>query len=203
MNFSEFIGMIHSYAPEGKTKSEYVPFLIDQIMEEPFTEKDKQKAADEEYNPIATLTPNACEKIFNGSRNIRKNHARIIRSHLDKKKFDAYIINNFSNYAIDCFSKILTKANIPVIDNQVSIACADTFENILTDLVNGTPKHSSDYLKGFMDGIDLTTESFLKRLGALPLETPVSDVLRSMCGTSALCGSTPSLISSSCEPKKD
>lgn len=202
MNFSEFAHMIYSYAPERKTKSEFVIFLIDQIMEEPFTEKDKQKAAVDEYNPLAELTPNAREKIFNGSRPISKDHARIIRSHLDKEKFDDYIAN-FSNYAIDCFSKILTKVNIPVIDNQVSRACADTFENILTDLVNGTPKQSSDYLKGFIDGINLTEESFLKRLGALPLEMPVSDVLRSIGGTSAPCGLTPSLISSSCEPKKD
>ena len=203
MNFSEFANMLYRFDTEELTHSKYVPFLIEQIMEEPFTEKDKQKSYDGKYNPLDKLAPNACEKIFNGSRNISKEHARIIRAHLDKDKFDDYIAN-FSNYSIDCIKQILIKDNIPVTDNEVSRACADAFEEILTDLVNGTPKQSSDYLKGFMDGIDFSAESVLKRLRALPLEMSVSDILRSMGGTSASCVvQTPSLISSSCEPKKD
>ncbi len=199
MNFSDFAHMIYSYDTKGLKKSEFVVFLIDQIMEEPFTEEDKQKEDDGKYNPLDKLAPNTLEKIFNGSRNISKEQARIIRSHLNKDKFDDYIAN-FSNYAIDCFKQILIKANMPVTGNEVSRACANTFEKILTDLVSGTPKQSSDYLKGFMDGIDFTAKSVLKRLGALPLDTPVSDVLRSMSGTSALCSSPPALISSSCKP---
>lgn len=135
--------MLYPYAPEGKTKSEYVPFLIDQIMEKPFTEKDKQKADDDEYNPIATLTPNALEKIFNGSRNISKKHAKIIRAHLDKEKFDNYIITKFNDEAIDSFCKTLKNAGISITDDSVSLTCANIFENILKDIIKGNPKDST------------------------------------------------------------
>lgn len=142
MKFNEFVAMIYSYDTKGLTKSEFVIFLTNQIMEEPFTEADKQKELNDKYNPLASLTSNALEKIFNGSRNISKKHARIIRSHLDKDKFDTYI-TTFNNNAIDYFCETLKKAGISITDNQVSLACADTFEKILMDVANATSKQSS------------------------------------------------------------
>ena len=143
MNFSEFANMIYDFNAEKLTHSKYVLFLIDQIMEEPFTEEDKQKAYDGKYNPLDKLAPNTLEKYFNGSKNISKEHARIIRAHLDKDKFENYIITKFNNKAMDYFSKTLKEAGISIIDNQVSLACADTFENILEDILKDNPKDSS------------------------------------------------------------
>lgn len=108
-------------------------------MGEPVTEEDKQKEINGEYNPLAKLGPSMLEKIFKGERNISKEHARIIIDHLDKDKFDTYI-TTFSNNAIDYFCETLKNAGISITDNQVSLACADTFENILENILKNTPK---------------------------------------------------------------
>ena len=55
--------MIYLYDTECKTQSEFVLFLTDQIMEDPFTEADKQKASKDEYNPLANLKQNTVQKI--------------------------------------------------------------------------------------------------------------------------------------------
>lgn len=143
MNFSEFANMIHPYDKEGKTQSGFVLYLIDQIMEDPFTEADKQKASKDEYNPLANLKQNTLEKIFNGSKNISKRSAKNIRAHLDKDKFDNYIITKFNNEAIDSLGETLKNANISIIDDSVSLTCANTFENILKDIIEGNPKDST------------------------------------------------------------
>lgn len=189
MKFSEFAKMIHLHDKEGLTESDFVPFLISQIMEEPVTKADKQKELNEKYNPLENLSNNTLGKIFNGSRNISKKHARIIRAHLDKDKFDTYI-TEFNNDAMESFCATLKEHGVSINDNQVSLACADTFENIITDLVNGTSKKSSDnYSNGFRDGIRAAITSTSKRKNSSRI--------------SVICGTTPTLISSSCDPKEN
>lgn len=194
MKFSEFANMIYPYDKEGKTKSGFVLYLIDQIMEAPLTEKDKQKEANDEYNPLDKLSISTLEKIFNGSRNINKRRAQIIRAHLDKDKFDTYI-TEFNNNAMESFCATLKENGVSINDNQVSLACADTFENILTDLVNGTSKQSSDnYSKGFMDGID-KTEEVVSKHRILPRKSPSFVTPHKI---SVSCGAPTSKISVNC-----
>lgn len=75
----------------------------------------------------------SCRKIFNGSRQISSKNAGKILSHLDKAKFENYILNTVSDTTLHLFVLALQEKGIEVTETQIETVCTDLFASILED----------------------------------------------------------------------
>jgi hypothetical protein len=126
--------MLYPFMGKGQKISDFVLFLIDLIMEDPFTEQNKQKLIDGEYNPLAKKGVSMLEKIYNGSREISEKDAGIILSHFNNPdKFDDYMAAQLSQDVLDLISKDMQRKGITIENSNVSGICANIFFKILND----------------------------------------------------------------------
>ena len=120
---------------KGESKSNFLICLTNEIMVDPLTETDQQKASNDEYNPLAGKGTSVLEKIYNGKRNLPAKDAGEIVSRLDKEKFIEYL-SEFPDDTIKLIGIALNKngVNPPVNDlNNIINACTDLFVSVLAN----------------------------------------------------------------------
>ena len=91
MNFSSLASTLYPLIGGGQNKAEFVLNLVDQIMAEPTTERDKELEDKELYNPLEKKTRNTREAYLSGKREIGEKDARTILSRLDPDRFSEYL----------------------------------------------------------------------------------------------------------------
>lgn len=110
--------------------SDFVLCLTDQIMKLPSSEEDEKKESADKYNPLYEYEPSMLQKIYNGTRQISSQKARIICSHLDKNRFTDFL-SEFPDDVIELIHSSLQAAGRKF-DNQETLdECANLFESIL------------------------------------------------------------------------
>jgi hypothetical protein len=132
LTFSDFAKLLSPIIGGGKKTSDFVLFLIEQIMEVPFTEADKRKAEECQYNPLAALDISTLEKIYNGTRAMSKKNAEAVLAHVDKDGFSGYL-STLSNDVIDLVGDALRSNGIAIVDSDVIATCADLFVSVLSE----------------------------------------------------------------------
>jgi len=117
--------MLHPFIGRGQNKYEFVIGLIDQIMQEPITEHDKELQDKCLYNPLEK-NRNTLEAYFSGKRQISKKAAGAIISRLDPDRFRSYlsglnlnpnVINMLKDKLRTYMKDIVTENVIDVITN--------------------------------------------------------------------------------------
>lgn len=130
MDFNGFAQLLFPFCGDGQKKSVFVTTLIDNIMEEPSNETDKVKAANGEYNPLATLQADALNRIYKGSRRITSQNASAILGRLDKDRFNDYI-SGLTTDALKSLCSTLNEHNISATHFDVGKTCAELLEEAL------------------------------------------------------------------------
>ena len=90
MNFSEFAHMMKSYIFTEKTIPDFLIHLIDQIMQDPYSDEDRTADKEDRYNPMCKYHRSKLSKIYNGKNDIPEKGINKICSHIDKDKFSDY-----------------------------------------------------------------------------------------------------------------
>lgn len=130
MTFSEFAKMMYPLIGKETLTSDFVLCLTDQIMKLPSSEEDEKKESADKYNPLYEYEPSMLQKIYNGTRQISSQKARIICSHLDKNRFTDFL-SEFTDDVIELIHSSLQAAGRKF-DNQETLdECANLFESIL------------------------------------------------------------------------
>lgn len=140
ITFSDFVNILYPYLGAGRNRSEFIVDITNLIMEKPCTEKDRQLAYEDKYNPLCHLTPNMREKIFRGDRSLSQKDAQAILKHLDINNFKAYLLLQPKD-VINQLGDILCNRNIEMkVDEdgeiEVEITFAELFALILQDCAN-------------------------------------------------------------------
>ena len=135
MTFSDFAKMLYPFCGGENKTSDFVLSLFVNIMEDPSTEEDIQKASNDEYNPFAKLNISTLEKIYNGGRSISKSNARTVFAHLDKGKFEDFIAS-LPVDTINLLKDAVRARGYDVNDFDVPNKCADIFASILENCIN-------------------------------------------------------------------
>lgn len=168
--------MLYPFIGNGEDKDKYIILLTTQIMEEPFTNVDKQKDINDEYNPLSKKGDSMLTKIYNGSREISKRDASIMLSHLSKEHFIGYL-TNYPPDVIDMISKAMQENGITIIDNDVITTCADLFVSILTDCIKRkTVKETLDAEYKKEESSSFNLERIIENILFNPEDPNLSDV---------------------------
>ena len=130
ISFSDLAKLLYLSCGDGVKQTDFILVLIDNFMEEPSNETDKQKSADGEYNPLFAVQPNTLKSYFNGNSKISAQNATIILGRADKARFEDYI-TKFSSDALDAICIALAKYNVSATSMNVGEICADLMEKAL------------------------------------------------------------------------
>lgn len=170
MTFSEFAKILYPFCGNGGKTSDFVLTLIENIMEIPANE-DAEKAANDEYNPLAGLDIGTLEKIYNGNSKISKKNASAIFTHLDKGRFSDYI----DSLPTDTLA--LLKDSLKNLEIETGAAhgvpdkCADILTSILMNLAGVKNASTSLQNVNALPYIEMSTElvpSFTTQRGMIP-----------------------------------
>lgn len=143
MTFSEFAKALFPFCGAGRGTADFVLSLIEHLMEIPPTNDDEAIDATDNYNPLAELSPNTLEKIYNGDRDIAATRATQILNHLDKSRFEEYI-DTLSMDSLSEICKALNEYGISATPQDVSAKCANAFVEIITRCATKAGKPHKD-----------------------------------------------------------
>ncbi|MCL2187952.1 MAG: hypothetical protein FWB87_04230 [Defluviitaleaceae bacterium] len=127
MTFSAFANMFPFSMRDGRDFSEFVVFLIDNIMK-----KGSQ-------NPLSEMEKDTLERIYKGKRPISKKNATIILQNLNKQRFAEYLTKHLDEIEGDSFKLKLINNAVSVDINEVD-TLTDLFESILEEFANAKKK---------------------------------------------------------------
>ena len=145
MDFSELAKTLFTYYGDGRTESEFVLALIDNIMIDISGEEtndipphsrsthDMSTLADLGYNPMFEMDDSSLRRIYSGNREIAKKSASIILGRLDKYRFSEFILDRPSD-TLKALCEDLKKYGITANFKIVGDICSDIFEEILKQL---------------------------------------------------------------------
>ncbi|MHC1762458.1 MAG: ABC-three component system protein [Negativicutes bacterium] len=129
MTFSEYAQMLYPFCGDGKSPSDFVVALIGNITED----------TDNEICPLLDTKPDYLRRIYNGRKSISPVNATFVMSHLDKAKFENFIISGFSVDTLQRIATVLSEIGIQTngTDAEVAGKCTDLLEEIFTDIAAG------------------------------------------------------------------
>jgi len=166
MTFSSLMQLFDKYfGGETSNAGDFLMMLVDNFMEDPTTNADKEKAEKEKYNPFAGLQSDTLRGYVNGKRPLPQKHAKAIRGKLDRAKF-ADFVYSFSSNALSSLCKELMSHGIKTKENTVGEDCADLFEQVI-DSCTKSQKLPANL--GMEAGTYVEPESF--GVSDIPLET--------------------------------
>lgn len=150
MTFSEFAQLLCPYFGKGQKTGNFVMELVSNILEDQYLEDIENQ--DKGFPLPDDL--DSCRKIFNGSRQISSKNAGKILSHLDKAKFENYILNTVSDTTLHLFVLALQEKGIEVTETQIETVCTDLFASILEDCAKKkrAPNKNSSSKKQIVQG---------------------------------------------------
>jgi hypothetical protein len=139
MTFSEYAQMLYPVIGGGVKTSEFVLALVNNVMEVPTSDIDKENDANDKYNPLASLVVSTLEKIFSGKRKMSEKKAQAILAHLDNGRFKSYI----AGFTVDTMLELggtLRNNGIQVSENTDAIAekCSELFADIIRETAYGS-----------------------------------------------------------------
>ena len=129
MTFSEYAQMLYPFCGDGKSPSDFVVALIGNITED----------TNDEQCPLLDTKPDYLRRIYNGKRSISPLSATFVMSHLDKAKFESFIISEFSVDTLQRIATVLSEIGIQTNGTDADVAgkCADLLEEIFIGIAAG------------------------------------------------------------------
>lgn len=128
MVFSEFASGLSPYISYGKTEHDYFTELVGNFV---------QDAAMDSCR-LLKRKPDTKYRYIKGDRAIPSKDAQFLYDHRDKEKFENWIWDRMDDS--DSYDKVVAWLDSHnVVSDDPSVACADLFESILLDIINGSP----------------------------------------------------------------
>lgn len=146
MTLSEFANIMHNYLYTENNQIDFLINLVNDFMEDPFTDADCEDAKNDRYNPLCyskigsdSQYDSSLIKIYEGSRNLPKRKVNKILAHADFNKFRDCLNDALSGDAIGNLKKELKK-NFSEYDDKKDVGenCAFLFLSILESISKGT-----------------------------------------------------------------
>jgi hypothetical protein len=128
LEFCDLAKVLYPYCGGTDTHAEFVITLTNKIMKG----KPGHSIGCGYVNPMIAKNRQSLQKFFSGKRSIPHKDARAILAHIDKTKFEKFIMNSTSDQARTNIAKELNNRGVSHASMMnVEEICADIFEEIL------------------------------------------------------------------------
>ena len=136
MFFHEIAEELKTYMAPSERGGIFVVQLVGDTLREPMTDEEEKMALDDKFNPVAELSLNMQDQIYEGKKFISKTRAGLICSRYDGADF-AEEIDNLYNADKDHLQTFLARRGITVEIDELGSAMQDIMSQIFHGLSKG------------------------------------------------------------------
>lgn len=136
MFFHEIAEELKTYMAPSERGGIFVVQLVGDTLREPMTDEEEKMALDDKFNPVAELSLNMQDQIYEGKKFISKTRAGFICSRYDGADF-AEEIDNFYDADKDHLQTFLARRGITVEIDELGSAMQDIMSQIFHGLSKG------------------------------------------------------------------
>ena len=136
MFFHEIAEELKTYMAPSERGGIFVVQLVGDTLREPMTDEEEKMALDDKFNPVAELSLNMQDQIYEGKKFISKTRAGLICSRYDGADFAEEIDNLYDAYK-DHLQTFLARRGITVEIDELGSAMQDIMSQIFHGLSKG------------------------------------------------------------------
>lgn len=136
MFFHEIAEELKTYMAPSERGGIFVVQLVGDTLREPMTDEEEKMALDDKFNPVAELSLNMQDQIYEGKKFISKTRAGLICSRYDGADF-AEVVDNLYDADKDHLQTFLDRRGITVEIDELGSAMQDIMSQIFHGLSKG------------------------------------------------------------------
>lgn len=171
MTFSEYAQMLNPYLSAGMLPDKFIISLTAQIVEKSFFNENTRI----EDHPLGNKDEDTLRRIYNGTKSLARKDAQIILNHLDKARFQDYLLE-LSVDTLGLIHDAMLKNGITIDDDAINI-CTDLFVSILEDCASRKQKPKSSKKVSTLDD----TKNEVVSQSSSPSYEPESECISDNC----------------------